>query len=77
MSKVGNETKADMKGAMSEGGGPKISESMGDTVRNRGLGGAMDVLKKEHPIKYDDLGPHHGGGSHLRHETLGGLKPTK
>ena len=29
---------------------------------------AVDHLHSEHPIKHDDIGPHHGGTSHVRHE---------
>ena len=46
-SEVGNETKADMKGAQG-----------GDA--SDGLRGAVNELKRQHPIRYDDLGPHHG-----------------
>lgn len=45
-------------------------------VGSTGLKGAMDELHSQHPQKYDDLGPHHGGSDHMRHEKLGGLKPS-
>ena len=61
-SAVGNETKADMRGA-----------GVGDSS----LSGAVGHLRSEHPIKHDDLGPHHGGMDHVRHEPLGGLRPAK
>lgn len=56
---VGNETKADMKGAM-----------YGEPTDKNPLRGAVSELKKQHPEKHDDLGPHHGGSSHLRHKPM-------
>jgi hypothetical protein len=49
-------------------------------VGKTSLGGAVSHLKKEHPEKYDDLGPHRDGpgmgvprvGTHM---PLAGLKP--
>jgi len=32
-------------------------------------------LKEQHPIKYHDLGPHHGKHHHERHEPLHGMHP--
>ena len=61
---IGNETKADMRGAGIMGG-------------ESSLGGAVAHLRSEHPIAYDDHGPHHGGTEHIRHEPLGGLRPCK
>lgn len=60
---VGNETKADMRGAQE--GNP--------TDRNP-LHGATKELERQHPIKYHDHGPHHGTDHHVRHEPLHGLK---
>lgn len=66
---VGNEKKADMKGAQlgqptDKGPGPgKVS-----------LSGAVAELKSQHPISYADHGPHHGTTHHIRHEPLHGLK---
>lgn len=51
-SAVGNEKKADVKAA--QGGSPAD-----------GLGGAMAELKRQHPQRYDDMGPHHGGMDHI------------
>ena len=45
-SDVGAEKKADMKGGLM--GSPQDQ-----------LSGAVKELKKQHPIKHDDLGPHH------------------
>lgn len=44
-SAVGNETKADVKGA--QGGMP-----------SDGLKGAMTELQRQHPERWDDIGPH-------------------
>lgn len=66
MSKVGNETKADMKGAMGQGG---------SVVGSTKLIHAVEHLKSEHPQRYDDLGPHHGTMENVRHMPLGGMKP--
>jgi hypothetical protein len=60
---VGNEKKADMHGALE--GSP-----------TQGLRGAVDELKKQHPERYDDLGPHQGSTAHIRHVPLHGMKPT-
>ena len=59
-SNVGRTDKADMAGAF-KGNDP--------------LAGAIAELHAQHPIDYDDLGPHHGGNTHIRHEPLHGLKP--
>ena len=37
---------------------------------------AGDELRAQHPHPYWDAGPHHGTGTHKRHESLGGLKPN-
>ena len=68
MGKVGNETKADIAGA--QGSSPS------SVVSNTSLRHAVDALHKAHPIKHDDLGPHHGTNHHDRHVPLHGLKPT-
>lgn len=63
---VGNETKADMKGALE-----------GSPTDHNPLRGAVQHLHEEHPIPYHDHGPHHGTDHHLRHEPLHGMKPTR
>ncbi len=62
-SMVGNETKADMKGAMSMGRGSKLKE-------------AVTELHAQHPHGHEDHGPHHGGKEHMRHMPLHGMKPS-
>ena len=57
-SEVGGERKADVKGVQE--GGSK-AEAAGSPLR-----GAVAELHKQHPIKHDDLGPHHGPGHHHR-----------
>lgn len=59
-SDVGNETKADMKGAQ-----------LGNPTDKNPLRGAMAELHSQHPERHDDLGPHHGGTAHLRHRPMG------
>lgn len=54
---VGNETKADMRGAMD-----------GNSTDGSPLRGAMRELHSQHPHSYDDLGPHHGTTNHIRHK---------
>jgi hypothetical protein len=66
---VGNETKVDMKGAME--GGSRAEGSMNP------LKGAVRELQTQHPERYDDHGPHHSGSTHVRHQPLGGLKPSR
>lgn len=34
------------------------------------LAGAMSELRTQHPVGYDERGPHHGGTSHVRHEPV-------
>lgn len=51
------------------GGGPA-----GSAVGEHSLGAAIGELHAQHPKKYDDLGPHHGGDTHVRHMPLHGLK---
>lgn len=56
---VGNETKADMKGAM-----------LGQPTDKNPLRGALQELGAQHPIKYDDRGPHQGKDHHVRHVPM-------
>lgn len=56
---VGNESKADMKGAME-----------GQPNEKNPLGGAIRELHSQHPHAYDDHGPHHGDMSHVRHKPM-------
>jgi hypothetical protein len=58
----GAEKKADMRGA--------------GVIGQSTLGAACMELARQHPQRYDDLGPHHGGGEHVRHVPLAGLSPT-
>jgi hypothetical protein len=46
----------------------------GSAVGEHSLGAAIGELHAQHPKKYNDLGPHHGGDSHMRHMPLHGLK---
>ncbi len=62
-SEVGNETKADMKGAL--GGNPTDGNPLTHAVHE---------LHSQHPIAYHDHGPHHGHTHHIRHEPMHGLK---
>ena len=63
---VGNEKRADMKGAL-----------MGQPTDGNPLRGAMKELSRQHPIKHDDLGPHHHTSHHERHMPLHGMKPGR
>lgn len=63
---AGPERKANMKGAL-----------MGSPEDHNPLRGAMKELESQHPQKYDDLGPHHGGHVHERHMPLHGMKPGR
>lgn len=56
---VGNETKADMRGALE-----------GQPTDKNPLRGAISELHSQHPHKYDDHGPHHGDMSHMRHKPM-------
>lgn len=58
-SDVGNERKADMAGAM-----------YGQPTDKNPLHGAIRELGAQHPHRYDDLGPHHGDRSHMRHKPM-------
>lgn len=62
---VGNETKADVAGAL-----------MGQPTDKNPLAGAMRELHDQHPHDYCDHGPHHGTSEHVRHMPLHGLKPA-
>ena len=53
---VGNETKADMKGA--------------GVVGDSSLSGATAELRAQHPHAHSDHGPHHGGTEHIRHKPM-------
>jgi hypothetical protein len=64
---VGDTRKGDVKGAQ-EGG------SKAEAAHNP-LKGATKELRRQHPHKHDDLGPHHETDSHIRHEPLHGMKP--
>lgn len=46
----------------------------GSAVGVTTLGAAVGELKSQHPKAYNDLGPHHGGDTHVRHMPLHGLK---
>lgn len=41
----------------------------GGAVHDRGLSGAVEHLYDEHPIDWNDLGPHHKDSTHERHES--------
>jgi hypothetical protein len=56
---VGNETKADMKGALE-----------GSPTDMNPLRGAIQELGRQHPHKYNDHGPHHGTSDHIRHKPM-------
>lgn len=56
---VGNERKADVAGVQKGGSAAEAA--------NNPLRGAVQHLHSEHPIRYDDHGPHHGGMDHERH----------
>lgn len=47
----------------------------GNPTDNSPLHGAVKELHSQHPERYDDMGPHQGGKSHMRHEALAGLHP--
>ena len=58
---VGNERKADTKGAQMGGSAAEAKGTRG------ALSEATAHLRSEHPTKHDDIGPHHGGNDHVRH----------
>lgn len=66
-SDVGNETKADTRGA-------GLDRTRSGIVGNATLAHAVEHLKAEHPHRYDDHGPHHHG-SMTKHIPLHGMKP--
>lgn len=59
---VGNERKADVKGAQDGG-------SMAEAAHNP-LKGAMKELHSQHPHAHHDHGPHHGTTEHIRHKPM-------
>ncbi len=65
-SEVGQERHADMRGTQLGG---SRAEGAGNP-----LGHAVHELKTQHPEHHHDLGPHHGGRTHERHEPMHGLK---
>ena len=72
-SEVGNETRADVKGVQmggsrAEAKGSQLHDGLAGSGTKGDLGGAVRELHKQHPERHDDLGPHHGGTAHLRHE---------
>lgn len=73
MSKVGNETMADTSGAGLDR--TKAQSDSGSVVGNTKLSHAVEHLRAEHPIRYDDLGPHHGSSEGTKHMPLAGMKP--
>ena len=68
-SDVGNERKADVRGAQ-EGG--SMAEASGNPLSH-----AKHELKSQHPHEYHEHGPHHGTRDHIRHKPLHGMKPSK
>lgn len=54
-SEVGNETKANVKGA-------QVGQPMDH------MAGAVAELRGQHPHAHDDHGPHHNDRSHIRHK---------
>jgi len=61
----------------------KTTKSPGRTPPNVGsvggegpgaLAGAVGELRKQHPIKHDDLGPHHSDSTHVTHAPA--VKPN-
>lgn len=82
-SKVGNETKGDMKTTGVAKNPPGMVKAppgrdlgtKGSVVSQTSLMDAVKHLEKQHPEKYNDLGPHHGKKEHATHMPLGGMKP--
>lgn len=70
---VGNERKADVKGVQ-EGG--SAAEAAGNMI-HEGLKGAVKELHEQHPHEYHEHGPHHGTTTHMRHEPMHGMKPSR
>lgn len=56
---VGNERKADVKGAQDGG---SMAEAKGSVLH-----GATKELRAQHPHAHHDHGPHHGTDTHIRH----------
>jgi hypothetical protein len=42
----------------------------GGAAGSHSLSEAVADLHKQHPIKWNDLGPHHGGTTHIRHQPV-------
>lgn len=57
--------------------GPKGQTHASVMSDDSGLAGAVSELHKQHPIKYNDLGPHHGADHHVRHLPIAGLKDSQ
>ncbi len=57
--------------------GPKGSGHSPAMADDSGLAGAVAELHEQHPIKYDDLGPHHGKDHHVRHLPIAGLRDSQ
>ena len=68
-SEVGNERKADVRGAQEGGSRAEASHNP--------LTHAVNELHTQHPHHYSDHGPHHGTDSHIRHEPMHGLHPGR
>lgn len=68
-SPVGNETKANVRGAQ-EGG--SMAEASGNPLTH-----AKHELHSQHPHAYHEHGPHHGTTEHIRHSPLHGMTPSK
>lgn len=77
-SEVGNERKADVRGAQ-EGG--SRAEGRSETPRigpgETHIKHAVRELHEQHPIHHSDHGPHHGTDHHIRHQPLHGMTPSK
>jgi hypothetical protein len=70
-SDVGNERKADVRGAQE--GGSRAEGCCGSTH----LGHAVKELHSQHPHGHMDRGPHHEWRGKVRHEPLHGMTPHK
>jgi hypothetical protein len=44
----------------------------GAAAGSHSLSEAVGELHKQHPYKWNDLGPHHGGDDHHRHHPVSG-----
>ncbi len=77
-SEVGNERKAEVNrvqigGSRAEAWGSVLSDPDREP---KGLKGAVAELHKQHP-HHHSAGGVHGTSDHIRHEHLGGLRPSK